>query len=239
VPDSTNLGPATRSRRLTKRQRQPRIYPGIRGVGRPRNRQERESAQLLDAEQDGESEQGEACELLGALAQRLVQVRAEPETELGEEERLSADQDDGQPKRQVEKADREADRELVEADRDSKGERDETVAASELADLFAFVLFLVQEHPSPEQRKHSDRAWPRRTPRTGIVISKLDITRLTRRRWRCGSPRMPSAAVTAKVSKPSGTTRRISLSTAAGGYSDDRVANRLNARFPSFSYWLR
>ena len=47
---------------------------------------------------------------------------------------------------------------------------------------------------------------------TGIAISKPDITRLTRRRSRGGSPRIPSAAETAKVSSPSGNTKRISLS---------------------------
>ena len=54
---------------------------------------------VLDAEKDRERQQDEAGELLGALAQRLVQLRAEPETELGDEERLRADQDDGEPER--------------------------------------------------------------------------------------------------------------------------------------------
>ena len=78
----------------------------------------RQSGQLLNPEKDGEREQDEAGELLGALAQRLVQLRAEPETELGDEECLRADQDDREPNEEVQKTDRKADRELVEADRD-------------------------------------------------------------------------------------------------------------------------
>jgi hypothetical protein len=41
------------------------------------------SAQLLDAEKDGERKQGKSGELFGALAIGLVQARAKPEAELG------------------------------------------------------------------------------------------------------------------------------------------------------------
>jgi hypothetical protein len=64
----------------------------------------------------GQYEQGNTGELFGALAQRLVQTRSEAEPDLGEEERLHADQNDCKPEREVEQADREGDREFVEAD---------------------------------------------------------------------------------------------------------------------------
>jgi hypothetical protein len=118
--------------------------------------QARVSGELLDGEKDGEPEEGEAGELPGALAQSLVQTRAEAETELGKQECLHADQDDGEPEREMQEADREANRELVKADRDPECEQDKTVAACELADLLPLVFFLVQEHPGPEQGEHGD-----------------------------------------------------------------------------------
>jgi hypothetical protein len=57
----------------------------------------------------------------------------------------------------VEEADREADRDLVEAGREPKREQGEPAATCELAHLLAFVFLVVQEHPGPEQGEHSDR----------------------------------------------------------------------------------
>jgi hypothetical protein len=60
------------------------------------------SGQFLDAEEYGESEQGEPGELFGAFAQRFVQACSESESDLGEQECLGADEDDGEPEGKVE-----------------------------------------------------------------------------------------------------------------------------------------
>ncbi len=60
-------------------------------------------------------------------------------------------------------------------------------------------------------------ARPSSSPSSGITISKLDITRLTPNRSRRGRPRIPSAAETANVSNPSGSTNKASFTTAARG----------------------
>jgi hypothetical protein len=85
----------------------------------------------------------------------------------------------------------------------------------------------VQDHPEAEQCEHGDRdvvgiaadevpeCVAEQQADDGIAISKLDITRLTRRRALAGKPRIPSAAATANVSSPSGTMSRISFSTEA------------------------
>ena len=83
-------------------------------------------------------------------AHRFAQACSETEPDLSKEERLRPDQDDRQPKGEVEQADREADRQLVEADRKREREQDEAVAARELGDLLALGVVLVQEHPRPE-----------------------------------------------------------------------------------------
>src|SRR5206468_2780748 len=89
--------------------------------------------------------------------QRLVQACSETQPDLGEEQRLSADQDDSKPEGEVEQADREADRELVEADRDPERKQNENLPTCELGDPLASVSFFVNEHPESEQGEHADR----------------------------------------------------------------------------------
>jgi hypothetical protein len=62
-----------------------------------------------------------------------------------------------EPEEEVERADRETDRELVETDGDPEREQNKTLAAYELVDPLVFGLLLVEEHPEPEQGEHADR----------------------------------------------------------------------------------
>jgi hypothetical protein len=70
---------------------------------------------------------------------------------------LSPDHDDGDPQREMEQADRESDRKLVEAYREAEREQRETAAANELVDLLDFGSILVDNHPDADQNEHADR----------------------------------------------------------------------------------
>ena len=73
------------------------------------------------------------------------------------------------------------------------------------------------------------------SPTTGIAVSKDDRMRLIRSRSLGGSPRSPSAADAANVSKPSGIISRISL-TMSRDYAPPVAHTRPLSRH-SFGSW--
>src|SRR6266542_3130103 len=159
-------------------------------------------------------------------------MRTETQPELGEQERLCADQNDRKPEWEVEQADRESDRELVEADRDAKRKQDETVTGGDPVDRVSFV---VQQHPGAEQGEHGDRDVVGRVtdemPERMTDEQTDDRHRHLEARHQQANAqalparqsRMPSAAETANGVKPERQANKMSVSTARRRLASDQT----------------
>jgi ketosteroid isomerase-like protein len=113
-------------------------------------------------EPDRQQAEGGAGEVFGAFARTFTDARAEAHPDLGEREGLHGYQDDHREYRKPQQSEREADRQLVEADADT--ERDRGGDATPLLARNAQQLVVGQQEVGREHSKHADRDVIGRTP---------------------------------------------------------------------------